>query len=93
MTTVIVRIHGQVHGVWYRGWTVQEATNRGLVGWVRNRLDGSVEALFHGPATVVEDMIAACHHGPPSACVKDIRFEIAALPLVEVDHFHQWPTL
>jgi acylphosphatase len=66
---VLVRIEGRVQGVWYRGWTVQEAVRRGLRGWVRNRSDGSVEALFAGPAVAVDDMVAACRHGPSSARV------------------------
>lgn len=65
--SVLVRIEGRVQGVWYRGWTVQEACRRGLSGWVRNRTDGSVEALFSGPADLVDDMLAACWQGPPSA--------------------------
>lgn len=64
-----VRIEGRVQGVWYRGWTVAEANRRGLAGWVRNRADGSVEAVFDGPAEMVEDMVAACRRGPPSARV------------------------
>jgi acylphosphatase len=66
---VRVRIEGRVLGVWYRGWTVAEAKRRGLSGWVRNRSDGSVEALFAGPAAAVEAMLAACREGPPAARV------------------------
>lgn len=69
---VLVRIEGRVQGVWYRGWTVQEAVRRGLRGWVRNRTDGSVEALFAGPAASVDAMVAACRHGPPSARVSGL---------------------
>lgn len=72
MKTLTVRIEGRVQGVGYRYWAVAEATRRGLAGWVRNRSDGSVEALFHGPAPVVEDMIQACRRGPPSARVDRI---------------------
>ena len=43
-------ITGKVQNVWYRAWTVEQAQVRGLNGWVRNRADGSVEALFAGPA-------------------------------------------
>lgn len=71
--SVRVRIDGRVQAVWYRGWTVDEATARGLRGWVRNRTDGSVEALFTGPEEVVRDMIAACWKGPPAARVEDIE--------------------
>jgi acylphosphatase len=64
-----VRIEGHVQGVWYRGWTVDEATRLGLDGWVRNRRDGSVEVVLAGPPEAVDAMIAACHRGPPSARV------------------------
>jgi acylphosphatase len=70
--TVSVRIRGRVQGVWYRGWTEEEATRRGLRGWVRNRRDGSVEALFCGPAAIVADMIEACRKGPPAARVEAV---------------------
>jgi acylphosphatase len=70
-----VVVTGRVQGVWYRGWTVAEATARGLDGWVRNRRDGSVEAVFSGPPAAVEAMIAACRRGPPSARVSDVEVE------------------
>ncbi|MDH5750166.1 MAG: acylphosphatase, partial [Rhodospirillales bacterium] len=73
MRCVRVEIQGRVQGVWYRGWTVQEAGKRGLDGWVRNRRDGSVEAVFSGPSEDVAAMIAACRTGPPMARVEDIR--------------------
>ncbi|MEI6556912.1 MAG: acylphosphatase [Rhodospirillaceae bacterium] len=69
MEAVRVRITGRVQGVWYRGWTVQQASRLGLSGWVRNRADGSVEAVFAGPAAAVEAMVAACRTGPPAAGV------------------------
>lgn len=69
---VRVRIEGRVQGVWYRGWTVTEATRRGLDGWVRNRTDGSVEALFAGPKAAVNDMLEACWQGPPPARVSKV---------------------
>jgi acylphosphatase len=68
-----VRIYGRVQGVWFRAWTVREAADRGLSGWVRNRADGSVEAVFAGPAADVQAMIAACRHGPPAARVDRIE--------------------
>lgn len=71
-TVVRVEIRGRVQGVWYRAWTVQEATQRGLRGWVRNRRDGTVEALFIGPKDKVDDMIEACRAGPPAARVDSI---------------------
>lgn len=72
-----VRVFGRVQGVWYRGWTVETARRRGLCGWVRNRSDGSVEAVFSGPAAAVEAMIAACREGPPAARVTAVEVELA----------------
>ena len=72
MSGRLVRIRGKVQGVWYRAWTVEEATRRGLRGWVRNRSDGSVEALFIGPDALLADMVAACRRGPPAARVKAV---------------------
>jgi acylphosphatase len=68
-----VVISGRVQGVWYRGWTVDEARARGLDGWVRNRRDGSVEAVFQGPAEAVAEMVAACRQGPPMARVEAVE--------------------
>ena len=70
--SVRVIIEGRVQMVWFRGWTIEEAHSRGLRGWVRNRRDGAVEALFTGPGPAVEDMIAACRQGPPAALVTKI---------------------
>lgn len=68
---VIVR--GQVQGVGYRAFVEDEAALRGLEGWVRNRRDGSVEAVFAGPAEEVELMVEACRKGPWSAKVEGIE--------------------
>jgi acylphosphatase len=67
--TVQVRIEGRVQGVGYRAWTERTALSLGLAGWVRNRADGAVEAVFQGPADVVADMLARCKAGPRSAAV------------------------
>jgi len=72
MVTKQIRILGRVQGVWYRGWTVDQATALGVSGWVRNRRDGSVEAVFSGPDTVVDEMIALCRTGPPAARVTEV---------------------
>lgn len=68
-----VFITGRVQGVAYRAWTEEEALRGGLEGWVRNRRDGSVEAMFFGPAAAVEDMISACRSGPSGARVDRIE--------------------
>ncbi len=68
---VIVR--GRVQGVGYRAFVADEAISRGIQGWVRNRRDGTVEALFAGPAGTVEAMIEACRQGPWGARVDAIE--------------------
>ncbi len=75
MERVAVRvvIEGRVQGVWYRGWTLDQARARHLDGWVRNKRDGTVEALFSGPADRVRAMIEACRQGPPAARVSAVR--------------------
>ena len=62
-----VTIRGRVQGVGYRAWVEHRARAHALEGWVRNRTDGSVEAVFAGLADVVAKMIALCRHGPSSA--------------------------
>ncbi|MCB4800621.1 acylphosphatase [Methylobacterium brachiatum] len=70
--TVSVIVKGRVQGVSYRAWTQAEARARGLSGYVRNRDDGSVEALFSGPPEAVDHMVALCRSGPPAARVTDV---------------------
>jgi acylphosphatase len=70
---VRVRIEGFVQGVGFRDWVDRNARALGLEGWVRNRRDGTVEAVFAGPADRVDAMIARCRQGPRSAHVRDIR--------------------
>lgn len=72
-----VTIRGRVQGVGYRAWVEYQAMACGLEGWVRNRRDGSVEALFAGPAKAVAEMVALCRHGPPSARVTAVLNEPA----------------
>ena len=67
-----VVICGRVQGVGYRAWAEYTALEVGLEGWVRNRSDGTVEALFAGPSDVVASMLDACRLGPPGARVEAI---------------------
>jgi acylphosphatase len=67
-----VMIRGRVQRIGYRAWTEYTALEQGLEGWVRNRSDGAVEAVFAGPAEAVDEMIDACRHGPPGAHVDTI---------------------
>ena len=64
--------HGRVQGVGYRAFVEHEALTRGLQGWVRNRRDGTVEAVFMGEEGTVAGMIAACRRGPFAARVESI---------------------
>lgn len=84
-------IEGRVQGVFFRAWIAQEADARGLSGWVRNRRDGAVEALFWGPGADVDGMIAACRQGPPMAQVTDITPYPAEAP--ERGGFQHLPTV
>jgi acylphosphatase len=71
MRRVLVR--GRVQGVGFRAWVAQTAVARGLAGWVRNRRDGSVEAVFVGPADAVSVMIESCGQGPLVARVTSVE--------------------
>lgn len=82
---------GEVQGVFYRAWTQERARALGLAGWVRNRRDGSVEALLSGPDEQVDAMIAACRRGPPSARVEDVR--VAPAQGIVADRFDIKPTV
>lgn len=65
-------VFGRVQGVWYRAWAVETARGLGLAGWVRNRTDGSVEALVEGEATMVDRFVTLAQDGPPAATVTRI---------------------
>jgi acylphosphatase len=69
---VRVRIGGRVQGVGFRYWTQDAAGELGLSGWVRNRRDGSVEALFSGPRDPVAEMLERCREGPRAAHVTTV---------------------
>ncbi|MSP83373.1 MAG: acylphosphatase [Alphaproteobacteria bacterium] len=69
---VRLRIEGRVQGVWFRAWTVEQARDQGIDGWVRNLSGGAVEALLAGPKDRVDRMIVLCRRGPPLARVSDV---------------------
>ena len=71
--TVHVMITGIVQGVGYRAFVERQATSLGLCGWVRNRKDGSVEAIFSGEAASVDAILTACRRGPRLAMVEEVR--------------------
>lgn len=70
--SVHVRVTGRVQAVGYRAFVENQAVTRGLSGWVRNRRDGSVEAVLSGQADTVAAMIAALREGPRHAVVADV---------------------
>jgi acylphosphatase len=90
-----LHIYGTVQGVWYRESMRQEAEQLGVAGWVRNRFDGSVEALVQGAPQAVEAIIEWCKLGPERAEVT--RVEIAEADEAEpgnerFDSFMKFPT-
>ena len=68
-----VVVHGNVQGVFFRDSTEEEAGRRGVAGWVRNRDDGTVEAVFEGDAEAVDAMVDFCREGPSRANVEDVE--------------------
>jgi acylphosphatase len=73
MTRIHLLISGRVHGVYFRVSTKRAADALGLAGWVRNKGDGTVEAVAQGGADLVEQFFAWCHDGPPLAVVSTVE--------------------
>ena len=78
---------GRVQGVAFRARAVGEANRLGLCGWVRNRMDGTVEARAEGTPAAVQAFVAWCHEGPPSARVDEVR--VTAVPPTGLDRGFQ----
>ena len=72
---VKVCFKGRVQGVWFRGYAKQQADLYQVCGWVRNRPDGSVEALLEGEESAVKSLFEACQKGPPSARVEETEIK------------------
>ncbi|MEM0493259.1 MAG: acylphosphatase [Candidatus Thermoplasmatota archaeon] len=70
--SIRVKITGRVQGVWFRSNTKQKADELGLVGWVKNMDDGSVEAVFQGEEDKINDIVKWCYKGPPLARVDKV---------------------
>jgi acylphosphatase len=68
-------IRGEVQGVFFRDTTRREAEARGVRGWVANRADGAVEAVFEGEADAVEAMLRLCRQGPSRARVESVEVD------------------
>jgi acylphosphatase len=73
-------IAGEVQGIGYRDWMVAKARELGVSGWVRNRRDGTVEALIAGEVASVEELARLCRRGPRMAQVSSISEELAEAP-------------
>lgn len=91
MRARLLRIAGRVHGVGYREWLGDQAQQHGISGWVRNRADGTVEALLDGEEDALNAVLTACRRGPPLAWVESIVEEFAETP--EAPGFRKRPTL
>lgn len=82
----LARVHGRVHGVGFRAWTVEQAELLGLDGWVANRSDGTVEALVSGLPEAVDRLFDQMSHGPVAAKVERVEREIADPPSMSGFH-------
>ena len=89
---VQVVIRGRVQGVGFRAWVQHQAELHGLGGWVRNRADGTVEAVFSGPADLVDVMLKACKSGPRGARVEQVERSSLAIPANDSSGFQIRPT-
>jgi acylphosphatase len=89
--TVRLTIHGVVQGVGYRAWMCATARRLGVNGWVRNRADGTVEALVGGAEQAVSEILRLCREGPPAARVSEILIADVSEPPPPV--FHNLPTV
>ena len=86
-----LHIHGRVQGVYYRASMVQQAETLGVTGWVRNRVDGSVEALVQGPPEQVQALIDWARQGPARAQVD--RVAVAEVATEVIGGFTQRDTV
>ncbi len=68
-----VLIKGRVQGVFFRAETGSQAYGLGVVGWVKNRWDGRVEAVLEGEEKDIQKMINWCYKGPPAAIIEDVE--------------------
>jgi acylphosphatase len=91
LTTLRLRIEGFVQAVGYRHFAIEEANRLGIDGWVRNRSDGTVEALASGSTKAVEAFVGACMRGPEGSRIKNVELHKAEPP--EEKGFHRRPSV
>ena len=80
LSALHVVFHGRVQGVWFRGFTCRNAAELGVTGWVRNRLDGTVEAQMVGEGRQINELLRRCRKGPPAAKVEQAIGQPGPLP-------------
>ncbi len=85
MKSVHVTVAGKVQGVWYRAWVLGAAQKLGLYGWVRNKTNGDVEAVFCGLDEKVDQMVKQCWDGSPASNVSNVM--VTPADLVEDERF------
>jgi len=91
VTTLRLRIEGFVQGVNFRNFAIDEARKLGLDGWIRNRADGTVEALASGDNAAVEKFVAACMKGPSGSRIANVELHKAEPPAEK--GFHRVPSV
>ena len=89
----LARVRGRVQGVGFRDTCVQQAHAFGVTGWVRNRLDGSVEALLQGTPAQLDAMCEWLGDGNPVALVDELELSVLPPPFARADSFERLPTL
>ena len=89
----LVRAHGRVQGIGYRDACIRRARALGVTGWVRNRMDDSVEALLQGAPQQLDAMCDWMRDGMPAALVDELAVTPVAPPFARFDRFEQLPTL
>jgi acylphosphatase len=93
MVTRQIRVRGRVQGVGFRYALRREAERAGVRGWVRNRRDGSVEAVIQGAADAVASLVAWARHGPPAARVDELQERDAEPAFTQAyERFEERPT-
>ncbi len=89
----LARVRGRVQGVGYRDACVRRARALGITGWVRNRMDGSVEVMLQGSPQQLADMCSWLRDGMPAAAVDALEVTEIQPPLPRFDRFERLPTL
>lgn len=91
--TRLVRVRGRVQGIGYRYACVRQARSLGVTGWVRNRMDGSVEAMLQGTPAQLERMCEWMRHEMPAALVEEMEISEVPPPFPRLQGFEQRPTV